>query len=86
MIRDKQANRNKLVKLYKRKTTKMTNELNVNAVDERKAASVLGVAVQTLRNWRHQRRGPMYVKMGRSVRYQVNDLLNIFRKRRSILS
>ena len=58
------------------------NELNVNAVDERKAARVLGVAVQTLRNWRHQRRGPAYVKMGRSVRYEINDLVEYLKKKK----
>jgi len=52
----------------------MVNNLNVSAVNEKRAAQFLGVAVQTLRNWRHLRRGPAYVKMGRSVRYQVEDL------------
>jgi hypothetical protein len=38
------------------------------------AAKKIGVAVQTLRNWRHQRRGPAYLKLGRSVRYRLDDL------------
>jgi len=38
------------------------------------AAEEIGVAVQTLRNWRHQRKGPAYLKIGRSVRYQIEDL------------
>jgi hypothetical protein len=50
------------------------NPMVVTAVDENQASKILGVAVQTLRNWRHLRRGPAYVKMGRSVRYQVKDL------------
>ena len=36
---------------------------------ETEAAKKLGVAVQTLRNWRHVRRGPAYIKFGRNVRY-----------------
>ena len=60
----------------------MVNDLNVNAVDEKRAAKFLGIAVQTMRNWRHQRRGPAYVKMGRSVRYQVNDLVDYLKKRK----
>jgi predicted DNA-binding transcriptional regulator AlpA len=52
----------------------VANSMLVTAVDERQASKLLGVAVQTLRNWRHLRRGPAYVKMGRSVRYQVKDL------------
>ena len=43
-------------------------------LDEDKAAEILGLAVQTLRNWRSQRRGPVYVKLGRSVRYRPEDL------------
>jgi hypothetical protein len=44
-------------------------------VTEQKAAEELKLAVQTLRNWRHQRRGPAYLKFGRSVRYKIDDLL-----------
>jgi len=43
-------------------------------VDERKASAILGVAVQTLRNWRHQRKGPPYLKISRSIRYDLDDL------------
>ena len=47
-----------------------------DAVDERRAARVIGVAVQTLRNWRHMRRGPAYLKIGKAVRYRVEDLVS----------
>ena len=45
---------------------------------ETEAAGYLGVAVQTLRNWRHLRKGPAYVKLspgpsGRIV-YLLQDL------------
>ena len=48
------------------------------------AAEYLGVAVQTLRNWRHLNKGPVYIKLspghrGRVV-YLVEDL-NIYRDR-----
>lgn len=43
-------------------------------INERQAAKILRVAVQTLRNWRHSRRGPAYVKFGRAVRYQIQDI------------
>ena len=43
-------------------------------INEIRAAEILCVAVQTLRNWRHQRKGPAYLKISRSVRYRVDDL------------
>jgi len=42
---------------------------------EQESAKELGVAVQTLRNWRHLRKGPPYVKMGRAIRYRREDLV-----------
>jgi predicted DNA-binding transcriptional regulator AlpA len=38
------------------------------------AARVLGKHPQELSDWRHQGRGPAYVKMGRSVRYRRTDI------------
>ena len=52
------------------------------SINEKNAARLLGIAVQTLRNWRHQRRGPAYVKMGRSVRYQLKDIQDYLDKRK----
>jgi hypothetical protein len=39
------------------------------AFGEKDTAELLGVAVQTLRNWRCQRRGPAYCKLGRKIVY-----------------
>lgn len=33
------------------------------------AAEIMGLATQTLRNWRVCRRGPTFCKIGRAVRY-----------------
>jgi hypothetical protein len=44
-------------------------------VNERAASKFLGLAVQTLRNMRTQRRGPPYAKFGKAVRYSIQDLL-----------
>jgi hypothetical protein len=52
------------------------------AVNDRKAADIMNTKVQTLRNWRHLRKGPPYVKMGRSVRYFVEDLLDYMKAHR----
>jgi predicted DNA-binding transcriptional regulator AlpA len=46
---------------------------------ESEAASRLGLKVATLRAWRHQARGPAYVRLGRAVRYlaiDIDDFLN----------
>jgi hypothetical protein len=51
-------------------------------IDEKKAAEFLGLAVQTLRNRRHKRLPPAYVKLGRSVRYQMDDLKDFVNKSR----
>lgn len=44
------------------------------AINEIEVAQTLNLSVQTLRNWRNQRKGPPYLKIGRSVRYSVEDL------------
>ena len=51
-------------------------------INETQAAEILGRAVQTLRNDRHLRKGPAYLKLGRSVKYRVNDLVDYMEKHR----
>ncbi len=51
-------------------------------VSDDRAAEMIGVAVQTLRNWRHQRKGPAYLKIGRCVRYQLEDLKRFMENKR----
>jgi hypothetical protein len=41
---------------------------------ESAAAVALGLKVATLRAWRHQGRGPAYVRLGRAIRYLPADL------------
>ena len=38
------------------------------------AAAYLGISKQTLYNWRHNRRGPDYTRMGRKPVYLKRDL------------
>jgi len=51
-------------------------------VDEREVSRIIGVAVQTLRNWRFQQRGPVYSKVGRSVRYRVDEVICFMEQKR----
>jgi excisionase family DNA binding protein len=51
---------------------------------ETEAAARLGLKVATLRAWRHQGRGPVFVRLGRAIRYLASDLeefLNANRQR-----
>lgn len=38
------------------------------------AANVLGVPLTTLYQWRHRRRGPRSIKVGRHLRYRPADI------------
>ena len=51
------------------------DEKSIRYINEIKASSMLGFSVQTLRNWRHLGYGPRYLKVGRSVRYSMEDLI-----------
>jgi len=51
-------------------------------INEKIAAEMTGLAVQTFRNWRHWGKGPAYSKVGRSVRYALRDVQNYFQSRR----
>lgn len=37
-------------------------------------ADMLATTVKTLEDWRLKRKGPTFVKLGRSVRYKMSDL------------
>lgn len=50
--------------------------------NDRQAAGFLGISCQTLRNWRTERKGPAYSKVGRRVVYSEVDLLDYLRRNR----
>ena len=54
-------------------------------VNEKEAAAILGVALQTVRNWRGRRVGPSYVKYSSAVRYDLRDLQEYIRQHRIVL-
>jgi len=41
---------------------------------EKQVSELFGWAVSTLRNWRCLGKGPPYLKVGRSVRYRLEDV------------
>ena len=55
----------------------MQNTTNIKpavVVTVQQAAEYLGLAVSTLNKWRCHGGGPVFIKMGRAVRYRVEDL------------
>lgn len=53
-----------------------------NLLNEREVAEFLGYHVQTLRNQRSAGVGPPYIKINRSVRYQLDDIQAYLSERR----
>ena len=49
----------------------MTEQRFINEVEVSERTQI---PLNTLRNWRYQRRGPKYRKIGRLVRYSILDL------------
>jgi hypothetical protein len=60
----------------------MAEKNQIQAVDEYEAGKIMDRGVQTLRNDRHLRKGCPYVKIGRSVRYLLNDIHEYLLKNR----
>jgi predicted DNA-binding transcriptional regulator AlpA len=51
-------------------------------IREKEASQIIGIALQTLRNWRHQRVGPPYSKVGRAVRYRLDELIDFMESKK----
>ncbi len=62
-------------------TTQMGSTTILMTVEQ--AAKYLGLAVSTLNKWRCLGEGPIFIKMGRAVRYRQKDL-EIYIKGRSL--
>jgi predicted DNA-binding transcriptional regulator AlpA len=41
-------------------------------ITEKELAHITRIALPTLRRWRHERKGPSYIKIGRMVRYDYD--------------
>lgn len=52
----------------------MDLENKTKYLNEKQVAGLTGMAVQTLRNWRHRGTGPSYVKLNTTVRYSWQDV------------
>ena len=54
----------------------------VTVMTVQQASEYLGLAVSTLNKWRCQGGGPVFIKMGRAVRYRIEDLESYMLKSR----
>jgi hypothetical protein len=43
-------------------------------LDEKQAARIMAVSVAALRRWRHEGRGPQFVRLERCIRYDVRRI------------
>ena len=55
-------------------TATVTSRQGAEPLTEIEAAGRLGLKVATLRAWRHQGRGPAFVRLGRAIRYLGSDI------------
>jgi predicted DNA-binding transcriptional regulator AlpA len=55
-------------------TSTVTSRQGAEPLTEIEAAGRLGLKVATLRAWRHQGRGPAFLRLGRAIRYLSSDL------------
>ena len=53
-------------------------------VDEKVAAGVTGFCVQTLRNQRSAGRGIPYYKVGKSVKYKLDDVVEFMERHKVV--
>jgi predicted DNA-binding transcriptional regulator AlpA len=60
--------------MFTESTTSATSESHSEPLTESEAAACLGLKVATLRAWRHQSRGPTFVRLGRAIRYLRADI------------
>lgn len=45
-------------------------------LNEKQVADITGISLATLRNYRSYNKGMPYIKLGKSVRYSLEDVLN----------
>lgn len=53
-------------------------------ITEKTVSEITGRALQTLRNDRHKRQGVPYSRVGRSIRYKLQDVLEFMESKRVV--
>ncbi len=60
-----------------------TQETNQKLLREDHAAEILSISARTLQSWRSRGCGPVFVRLGRAIRYRAEDLETFVRRRRT---
>jgi len=55
---------------------------NIRFINENEVALMMGLSIQTLRNWRTLGKELAYSKAGRAVRYRLDEVLAYMDKRK----
>lgn len=58
----------------------------VTVMTVQQASEHLGLAVSTLNKWRCHGGGPAFIKMGRAVRYRIEDLEGFMQRSRTFMT
>ena len=51
-------------------------------VTEKQVSEITNIPLQTLRNNRFERKGMPYIKIGRSIRYELSDVVGFMQSRK----
>ena len=71
------------MRIIKRKTIELPPNLeNSQLLNDKQVAKLTGRALQTVRNDRFNRQGISYIRVGRSIRYKVQDVLDFIKRNR----
>ncbi len=54
---------------------KSNDRLPMPLISEEAAANLLDVSKKTMQMWRWTGKGPSYIKLGRTVRYKIEDII-----------
>ncbi len=49
-------------------------DVELGLMSERELAEKLKISLATLRAWRRNKRGPAFVRMGKAIKYRVDDV------------
>ena len=50
--------------------------MSESLLDDRELSRRLNIARQTIQGWRHRKVGPPFVRVGRRIRYRLDDVNN----------